>query len=246
MHRSGTSLLSSFLNINGVNMGEKLVGPAKGNEKGHFEDEYFVNLHDSILKDNHQHIFTSKKHFIIHQNRKLQAQQMIQQNIHERWGWKDPRSSLFLDLWESCLNAKEHVYIFLYRNPYDVIDSIFRRGAEKRIKLYFHLPAISWINYNETILEFIAKTKIRYRLINIDAFNQNQNQGVRLLEDLLGMKFNYSYKEVFDPSSIKTKSECLQTWQQKASKWIYGLKIEQVYNKLNKLSDITINDCPYV
>src|ERR1700712_1555058 len=50
MHRSGTSLVTRWLNNCGLHIGDELVGAETGNEDGHFEDLDFLHAHQSILK----------------------------------------------------------------------------------------------------------------------------------------------------------------------------------------------------
>jgi len=42
MHRSGTSLISQWLNRCGLNLGENMIGASSGNVEGHFEDIDFI------------------------------------------------------------------------------------------------------------------------------------------------------------------------------------------------------------
>jgi hypothetical protein len=42
------------------------------------------------------------------------------------WGWKDPRTCLFLDFWKARVPQAQ--YLCVYRNPLDVILSLARRG----------------------------------------------------------------------------------------------------------------------
>ena len=50
MHRSGTSLITQWLNRCGLFVGNKLAGPEIGNTDGLFEDEQFQQLHKQFLK----------------------------------------------------------------------------------------------------------------------------------------------------------------------------------------------------
>ena len=60
MHRSGTSLVASLLSAIGVDMGQRLLPPDKGNPRGYFEDIDFLEfqrraLSESCLKDDGGH-----------------------------------------------------------------------------------------------------------------------------------------------------------------------------------------------
>ena len=50
MHRSGTSMLASWLHHCGLNLCERLLGSGVGNLRGHFEDWDFIELTEQMLK----------------------------------------------------------------------------------------------------------------------------------------------------------------------------------------------------
>lgn len=50
MHRSGTSALTGVLNLLDVNLGSKLVGNNKSNEKGHFENQHFLDINKKFIE----------------------------------------------------------------------------------------------------------------------------------------------------------------------------------------------------
>src|ERR1700731_3783206 len=49
MHQSGTSALCGALNLMGVDFGKRLMLPSDANEKGHWEHEEIVRVHDGLL-----------------------------------------------------------------------------------------------------------------------------------------------------------------------------------------------------
>lgn len=49
MHRSGTSFTASVLKKAGLNIGDKLLAAAEGNEFGHFENIDFYDFHIRVL-----------------------------------------------------------------------------------------------------------------------------------------------------------------------------------------------------
>ena len=49
MHRSGTSLITQWLQRCGLFIGDSLEGPGVGNVQGHFEDIDFLQLHQELL-----------------------------------------------------------------------------------------------------------------------------------------------------------------------------------------------------
>ena len=68
------------------------------------------------------------------------------------WGWKDPRTALFLDFWNGLLPGAG--YLFIYRNPLDVLLSLMRRNEPYMAGLLEGLEA--WYAYNIRLLRFAA------------------------------------------------------------------------------------------
>lgn len=105
MHRSGTSLTTSWLARCGLYVGDDL-GPAnQSNPKGHFEDQDFVlfqaNAVCRIFPDSMGWKVTDARFVRFNESEEQQAREFIAQRSgdHEFWGWKDPRSVLFLEHW---------------------------------------------------------------------------------------------------------------------------------------------------
>ncbi len=59
------------------------------------------------------------------------------------WGWKDPRTSLFLDVYEKLL--KEKIFTFLFK----------KRITRNIIRDYTSLYIETWICYNEKIKKHV-------------------------------------------------------------------------------------------
>lgn len=202
MHRSGTSLMSSYFEKCGINMGENMVGAMRGNMRGHFEDTDFVQLHDRILTNNHCHMYSPKSNLKISDSHKAEAKNIItkRQADFSNFGWKDPRTTLFLDLWSETL--PDCKFVLLYRDPFSVIDSLRRRGTDRRIKAFPWLPATAWIKYNESILKFHSEHPDNSIIINIAGFNKSHEQARSALTEFLNYKFDTPYTDVFHKSEI--------------------------------------------
>lgn len=124
MHRSGTSFLGSVLHESGIDLGEQLVPAGDGNLRGHFEDAELVAFHQRILDRGWQP--DSRTRPTVTSDDQRDAQALIAARSHKtHWGWKDPRTALFLDLWDDLLPQAR--WIFMVRNPFSVIGSLHRR-----------------------------------------------------------------------------------------------------------------------
>ncbi|MEG4585013.1 glycosyltransferase [Microcoleus sp. MOSTC5] len=169
MHRSGTSLTASLFQEVGVDIGKKLVGPADGNVKGHFENVDFVEFHKSVLRSHgidelgctfETTIPVPAKYVEI-------AKRAIDQNqqTHKHWGWKDPRTTLFWDFWLTLL--PEANFICVYRSPWEVVDSLYRRGTDVSLLQNPEMAVKMWVHYNQKVLELYERFPDRCLLANV-------------------------------------------------------------------------------
>lgn len=191
MHRSGTSLVAGLLQQAGLDIGQNLLPANRGNPYGYLEDTDFLNFQEELLRARGLDMFvTQPVDFVPTTSEIEQAKALIAARASKPlWGWKDPRTSLFLDFWAQLL--PEARYIFLYRHPLEVIASLMRRGdfsQNGRIELGLQ----SWCVYNQAIVRFVQKQPAKcilcqaYRAAdNIDVFQSllNQKFGVDLSPD---------------------------------------------------------------
>ena len=115
------------------------------------------------------------------------------------WGWKDPRTSLFLDFWTSI--ESNITFVFLYRDPILVMDSLFRRG-DKRFVISPWLTAKLWIRYNRELLRYHKIHANRSFLVNIKGFNDNYGAAAEILGNRLGFQLNKPYTDVYRSDEI--------------------------------------------
>jgi len=133
MHRSGTSMVCGILNHLGINFGKDYPGKQISNPMGHFEDGDFLFLNQEILAA----AGGSWDHPPMEEAIKQQAeyfQEKIRDLVNSRvkkyqnnsWGWKDPRTSLLIDLYLPHL--KSPFFIWCQRDPEEIADSLWRRN----------------------------------------------------------------------------------------------------------------------
>jgi Methyltransferase domain len=160
MHRSGTSLMASVFGGAGVHIGDRLDGPGQGNPWGHFEDLEFQEFQDRVLRRVGKTFLTATPADLnqptaeeLEEARALVARR----RGHRLWGWKDPRTCLFLEFWHPLLDQPR--YVFVYRHPVEVALSLLRRGAEVDLQALEN-PAVSleaWRVHNQAILDFYRR-----------------------------------------------------------------------------------------
>jgi GT2 family glycosyltransferase len=173
MHRSGTSLTASLLQSAGLFIGERLMGAGHGNEAGHFEDLDFYDFHRRALRaaglvDDG---FVQASRVDFPKSLEQEARQLIsaRESLGKPWGWKDPRTVLFLDSWHRLL--PHALNLFVFRAPWEVVDSLYRRSDEV-FGLNPKLALDAWYLYNVRVKQFVqrhATTSLVYDLSQIIA-----------------------------------------------------------------------------
>ena len=158
MHRSGTSLLASLLAAAGLRLGDELLEASAGNPRGHFEDLGILEFHRTVLVANGivSEGYTTQPGIAVPEAMQREAQALVatRQSGGGSWGWKEPRTTLFLDFWSGLLPDAR--YLLVFRRPWEVVDSLFHRNETT----FRHNPAFAidvWTHYNRALLEFARR-----------------------------------------------------------------------------------------
>jgi hypothetical protein len=168
-HRSGTSLLTQLLVEAGLFVGDDLLGSLPSNPYGHFEDREVLQIQRDIL-ERHGHdwqwdvtfpFFIGEDHW--HRMRRFARRRDL---AHPLWGFKDPRTCLFLGAWKYLLpDAK---FVIVYRDPGECVRSLESRQAidlfESRGDAEAHLRFFRepdhglrlWHTYNRAVVTFAS------------------------------------------------------------------------------------------
>ncbi len=139
MHRSGTSFLAGLLSQHGVDMGKELLESKLGNPYGHFEDVEILKFHQKRLQaakpKETEMIFDdgtlSVRNFEFNPTKEDydEAEAIIgRKSQSSLWGWKEPRTCLFLNFWKTLLPDMRG--IILLRHPLEIYFSYLRRGID--------------------------------------------------------------------------------------------------------------------
>jgi hypothetical protein len=181
MHRSGTSLLSHYLSECNLPVGKTLLDGGvvqSGSKGGHHEDKEFVDFHEEILRANRSSIFvTQEKKLPLKINPRLHrraADLIAARKNWPQWGWKDPRTTLFLDFWADV--SEQIKFLFIFREPLQVVDSLIRRGRDPIISKNPVVALQSWLVYNQQILSFFKQYPARSILIEVENFIEDPNR----------------------------------------------------------------------
>jgi hypothetical protein len=185
MHRSGTSLTGSLVQRAGIHIGEKLLAGDSANPRGYFEDPDFYEFHDHLLHERGQTYLHIDSDFTLDPTAAdtQHARRLIGERFHRPlWGWKDPRTSLFLDFWNQLLPDAR--FVFVYRHPVEVLLSLLRRG-EFRSHPSFMAALGAWHKYNSNILAFCSRYPDRSLLVHIDGVTTQPSRFFQLLQEKL-------------------------------------------------------------
>ena len=233
MHRSGTSLIANWLQRCGLQVGEKLAGPNIGNVDGHFEDVEFLRMHEEILVSNDLDptglVYDKEIDVNVYQREKLKSVIKVKNQRYKQWGWKEPRTCLFLKLYRELLPGSKYLVIVrdypavvnsLLKRDFTFVDkkystrgrftrflwSSYKRDREKR-KFYnehteYYLKV--WIDYNEHILSMLAELSPEdYMVVNYLQLKKNDAQVFSLLTNTWRFALKYfSFKDVYKEEMI--------------------------------------------
>ncbi len=185
MHRSGTSLVTQWLHKCGLHAGDALPGPGAGNEDGYYEDPDFLYAHQGILKGHRLPVngYADPIKQLSHNETDILKDIIHYKNgFYQQWGWKDPRTCLFLDTYRQLIPGA--FYFVVFRDYESVVSSLIghmhqqtekenasRKGLSKFIWENFKKKnSISklckkhcqhylklWISYNEAILQHLQQ-----------------------------------------------------------------------------------------
>jgi hypothetical protein len=179
MHRSGTSLVASYLSSLGIEMGDRLLAADINNPHGYFEDTDFRQFQGEILTDITPDHDGGHRDWGWTENEQLDRDRLsrwtdparslvaTRSGRHGLWGWKDPRTSLLLDFWNEIL-GDQALYVLLYRFPWEVADSMQRSGAD----VFLDHPEYAcriWNYYNRHLLDFYRRHLDRSLLVSTNA-----------------------------------------------------------------------------
>jgi len=152
MHRSGTSLITHWLHECGLHVGDELLGADTGNENGHFEDIDFLNTHKALLKSrrlsDNGFATSPLKPLTCEEKDKIKDIITYKNGHNQEWGWKDPRTCLFLDAYRELI--PESFYFVVLRDFQSVISSLIYRMYKQREAKYASkrdLAAFVWRHF---------------------------------------------------------------------------------------------------
>lgn len=234
MHRSGTSLLAKFIYHSGIDLGDKLLGAKPSNIYGHYEDIEILRFHRDILEREFKHqmwVPGLPRLTAVDWDRGRALIASRKQKSH--WGWKEPRTCLFLHLWNKLL--PEAFFLFIVRHPLLVLDSLSRRIRTRFYHILKHnLWLKSWLIYNQACYEFFLDHRSRCILFTLSNTLEYPAKAISLLSEKLQFKFSEMLFRASYDINILTK---------KTNRYLFvspflQRKSLQLYRKLSQDADV--------
>lgn len=161
--RSGTSMLSGILKkVLGVDM-DAIENPNVHNLKGDFESYTAHGINNDIFSMVHDGVQGGELHWMPPEHDAIMAQKdkvddRIRKFVEEKskgkelWGWKNPKTSLTIDLYMPYL--ENPYFIIIFRNPYKVAESTVR-ATNGAVDMDTALKVNNF--YNEAIMDFMKR-----------------------------------------------------------------------------------------
>ena len=176
-HRSGTSFLAHWLHSVGVAMNPtgEFFGKGKGNPEGHYEDFGFLRLHSEImlLQDGP---FMRKwggamcpflRHYEVGWRDSLDDARELVGGLSSLgpWGWKDPRTLLFLEMWNFLF--PDAVRVLAVRHPLEILYSLVRRGTDPLVKVHPLMVFEGIAGYHKSVLKLYSENPSAYHVVSM-------------------------------------------------------------------------------
>lgn len=147
--------------------------PSPQNPKGFYENIRFRNLNDRMLRESGYRVKSWDPRVPAVRPTALtrfRIRTLLSRYRHRyaRWGWKDPRTCLTLDVWCHELDRlglrTQTRLLYIFRDPLAVAASMVQRGNTN------HERAVTlWAVYNQRVLDAIAQTPLATSVISYEA-----------------------------------------------------------------------------
>lgn len=169
MHRSGTSVMAQWLHRCGLHIGDTLLGPGTGNDEGHFEDIDFLLLHQQLLlnKGLPDTGLTAEllPPLTPAEKESLQNVVALKNIVRRQWGWKEPRTCLFLNDYNVLL--PQAFYFVVVRSYNDTVNSLVARvykTQEEKINRKSGIHKLKWKWFKRKSMQQMQQQQAAYFL----------------------------------------------------------------------------------
>lgn len=249
MHRSGTSLTASWLENCGLRIHNgNVIEASTGNDKGHFEDKDFVDLHSLVIKRLEPKSLGWKidvDHFLNFKNNQLVKAKKLVDIRNEQylvWGWKDPRTTLFLEQWQEIIpNLK---VVIVWRPCSEVVLSLVER-SQKALNPILKIKIIEavklWNTYNQRLCDYKQKNPKNTLVFKLNDIIDRNELVLEEINKKLNLDLNYyPIKNIYSEQMLKKRNYLLDNFAKKSAIHIakFYYKSAQIEEKLQSVSEI--------
>ncbi len=212
MHRSGTSAISAGLKVLGVEFGDRLLPPVKGdNDKGYWEDidlnEFNIKCLNAIDSDwNSLSAITANDIAILKkQGYFLNAVNLLRQKVRINapiFGFKNPRVAKLFPFWKQVFDycKLEVNYVLAIRHPLSVVKSLIKRGDMFAEHCYF-----LWVSH--VITSMAANSCNNCVVVDYDRMMQSPDNELHRIATVFDLKIDQTalltYKTEFLDNGLR-------------------------------------------
>jgi len=204
MHRSGTSLTAATLQSAGLFLGDRLLPSGRGNARGHFENLDILHFHEQVLIAQGQHPvgWTVDPEVRVPPEYGDRALQLVAESAGRGkvWGWKEPRTTLFLEFWHQVLPSARFVIVF--RAPWEVLDSLYRRDEDAIFAQQPEFALRIWTHYDQRALDFHRRHRDSCVLVEVDRVAASPKAFVTQLAEMWDLPLTVPSEAVFQPELL--------------------------------------------
>ena len=151
------------------------------------------------------------------------------------WGWKDPRTTLMLDFWDRLVEGRAR-YVFVYRVPWDVADSMQRLGADVFLRHPDYGYRI-WEYYNRRLRDFYVAHRDRCVLVSSRALPHQLPAFTGAIRDKLGVPIREDrLDDFYDEGLLRATAETDPLIDLSAVVWP---GCAQLLSELDELADVS-------
>ena len=206
MHRSGTSMFARYLHRAGIAMGERFYEDRRTNPYGHYEDEEFLALQarevaarcggeDYLVTAD----FTPSEEFHAAGAALVAARRA--QHGDRPWGWKDPRTTLFLPSWRAL--ADDLHVVAMLRPPDRVVNSLCARLHGYWSPRKKDLFLATYTHYNRKLLAFHDADPARISIVDLERLIADPEPVLAALSGRLPLPLDPAlFRDSYDPAAM--------------------------------------------
>lgn len=221
-----------------------MLGPGVGNINGVFEDRDFQELHSGAIdlydpKSRGWKLVTNNFLQFSENYLSLAKRLVNERNIkYSTWGWKDPRTILFMEQWKQIIpNLK---VLLIHRSCHEVVYSLIERS--KKVpqgsigKIGILESTKLWNSYFKLTCRYKEKYPNDTLLLPLKSIINNDTRIIEMIQDRLRINLDYqSIQNIFDRNLLHRKVVSLRHFISIVSSFIHNSVITKFH--LDRLSD---------